>query len=399
MPLPLLQEVIRGNDKIPDLTAANFPAQTRTLNIQRTGGPISAIVITVQVTLAAALSTFLTWGLINILKKVTLKVKPRDKTLNRVELSGASLFGLQWYEAGAGYVDASTKMAAYVSQINDAESGATYRISYVINTAHPAMQDDAFMTAIRSLIPCHVHAADPTLVMEFAPAAEISGTANPFSAVGVDVQILRADMPEEMSRQFTEKELWLDWELHENSFDLTPNLANTPKRFEIPTGGDHLSLLTYMHKGNATLTLADIAASTAFGSETLWQLTAGKAAKDEWTNRHRQAWNQILSGASLAGMFDPTDAAYAQNNWGPMNPGGALTNGSVQDAAVIFHDFFRATPHSGDLTRALTSRFGSPATKFEIVGNVTTPSNQNSAFVMAGRRYLSDIRGLKALAI
>src|SRR6266542_2798375 len=154
MLIPQKEEVISRSPDL-DLTAANFPSQTKRITIPRTG-PIEAIFIILQVTLGAALTDIITFGLLNLLKRVTLNINDGSGAYDAVYSSGPGLLVLSDQEGVS--LDRSTQTALWESLKNSLQptqnpsilSGSVFRICYPIICPHPALGE---WLRLRSMLP------------------------------------------------------------------------------------------------------------------------------------------------------------------------------------------------------------------------------------------------------
>jgi hypothetical protein len=421
MLIPQKEEVISRSPEL-DLTAANFPAQTKKITIPRSGGPIEQIFIIVQVTLNAALNGCVSYGLLNILKRATLNLNDGSGAYDAVYASGPALCILADEEGHC--LDASTKLAASLSLANvtqgnvtNIQTGGIYRIVYPINAYPRGLQNE--WLRLRSLIPAPSHKQDPLLTMDFAAAAEISAVANPFSAVNCEILVVRRDMPEAIDTRIRDTGGYIRWDLRETPYDLATSLTNVEKRFAVPSPGEYATLCMHMLQGNAILTPADLSASTTVGSETQWRLEAAQNAIRVWRMKHRQIINDCdrqidfpyalnlfgdgLNGVSNLGVTSGAPPVWvtAENIVMPRRFGGALSAGlAVQAPSVTGFDFISGDGGPGnDFGGCLNANFPNDSIKWEIVGTVTTPANQTSTLSLVGRRYRDDVTKWKTLPI
>jgi hypothetical protein len=421
MLIPQKEEVISRSPEL-DLTAANFAAQTKKITIPRSGGPIEQILIVVQVTLNAAVNACVSYGLLNILKRATLNLNDGTGAYDAVYASGPALCILAEQE-GHG-LDASTRLAlsqslANVTQgnVTNIQTGGIFRIVYPINVYPRGLQNE--WLRLRSLIPAPDHKQDPLLTMDFAAAAEISGVANPFSAVNLEIFVTRRDMPEAINKQIRDQGGYIRWDLRETPYDLATSLTNVEKRFAVPSPGEYATLCMHMLKGNTILTPADLSATTTVGSETVWRLEAAQNAQRTWRMKHRQIVNDQdrnlvqpyavnLFGDALSTVTNlgvtgggPPVWVTAENVIMPIRFGGALSAGlAVQDPSVVGFDFISGDGGPGnDFGGCLNANFPNDSIKWEIVGTVTTPATQTSTLALVGRRYRDDITKWKNLPV
>jgi len=435
MLIPQKEEVISRSPDL-DLTAANFPAQTKRIQLTRTG-PIEAIFIIVQVTLNALLTDLITFGLLNLLKKVTLNVNDGTGAYDAVYSSGPGLIVLQDQEGVS--LDRSTQSALFQSLAAlqgagtgpQIPTGSIFRICYPIWCPHPALGE---WLRLRSLIPAHRHVQDPVLTMDFAPAAEISqSVANPFSAANLEVMIIRRDLPSALDQQLIDSGGYIRWDIRETPFDL-PLGTNAEKRFALPGPGDYPSLAGYMYKGftggGLESKLSDLSASATVGSESLWRLEAAQNSIRQWRMKGRQIYNDQTRGGcrqtSIMNLFGGSAAATwitTLSNLGvtggappvlltattlgmPQNMGGDLAAGlAVQEPAVFGFDFVTDTMLAGanELGGCLDANFASDAIKWEIVAPIDvtrgTAATASSSLNLIGRRYRDNITRWKKYPI
>ena len=419
MLIPQKEEVISRSPDL-DLTAANFPAQTKRITLPR-NAPIEAIYIIVQVT-TAALTGLLGHGLLNILKRVTLNINDGTGAYDAVYSSGPGLLILQDLEGCS--LDRSTAAAVHASLMNNTQptqnpaipSGSIFRIVYPILCPHPSLTD---WIRLRSCIPVHRHVQDPILTMDFAAAAELSGVADPFSAANLEVVVIRRDMPGELDDMLIKSGGYIRWDIRESAYDVPASTSNVEKRFAIPSPGEYASLAISMLRGAAALTPGDISASTTVGSETLWRLEAAGNAIRQWRMKHRQMLNDFNRPINLPFVFNPfADQINSITNLGvtggappvlvtakavggPVHFGGALAAGlTVQNPATMGFDFLSDNwSGASELGSCLNANFPSDSIKWELVGAITTPANQSSQFNLYGRRFRDDISRWKRVPI
>lgn len=434
MIIPQKEEVISRSPDL-DLTAANFPAQTKRLTIPRTG-PIEAIFIIAQVTLNALMTDFVTFGLLNMLKRVTLNVNDGSGAYDAVYCSGPGLVVLADQEGIS--LDRATQSAMLQSLAGiqtlgtgpQIPTGSIFRICWPIWCPHPALGE---WLRLRSMIPAHRHVQDPVLTMDFAPAAEISGVANPFSAANLEIIVIRRDLPKALDDQIAGDGGYIRWDIRETPTDI-PTGTNAEKRFPIPGPGEYPSIAGFMYKGytgggNESL-LSDLSANITVGTETLWRLEAAQNSIRQWRMKGRQIYNDMSRGStrqtSMLNLFGGSAAATwitTLTNLGvtggappvlltaswlgmPNHLGGQLAAGmAIQEPAVFGFDFLTDTMLAGanELGGCLNANFPSDAIKWEIVGNVdvtrATAATASSSFNIIGRRYRDDITRWKRFPV
>lgn len=433
MMIPQKEEVISRSPDL-DLTAANFPAQTKRIQLPRTG-PIEAIFIIVQFTLNAAFVDGIGWGFMNILKRATLNVNDGTGAYDAVYSSGPGLLCLTDQEGMS--LDRSTQMAMGASLANtlcgtagagpQIPTGSIFRVCYPIWCPHPALAE---WLRLRALLPAHRHVQDPVLTLDFAAATEMSATvANPFSAVNLELHIVRRDMPADLDKIIVDSGGYTRWDIRESLFDL-PVGTNAEKRFALPGPGEYPSLAGYMLKGfNAAgleNVLADLSAGVTVGSETLWRLEAAQNSIRQWRMKGRQIYNDMSRAASRPtaslNVFGGSNAATwittlsnlgqtggappilltASNLLLPGNMGGVFSAGAaIQEPAVFGFDFLTDSMLAGatELGGCLNANFATDAIKWEFVANIDvtrgTAATQSSTLALIGRRYRDDISAYK----
>lgn len=420
MLIPQKEEVISRSPEL-DLTAANFPAQTKKYPIPRAGGPIEAIFIIVQVTLNAAVNACVSYGLLNILKRATLNLNDGSGAYDAVYSGGPGL--LMLHEQEGHILDGSTQLARAYSLANvlggnvtNIQTGGVYRIVYPI-FAYPKGLTNEWLR-LRHCIPSPAHKQDPLLTMDFAAAAEISGVANPFSAVNLELLVVRRDMPENIDARIRDTGGYIRWDVRETPYDLATSLNNVLKRFQVPSPGEYATLGIHQLAGNAILTPADLSASVTVGTETEWRLEAAGNSIRNFRMKHRQIMNDAdkmyslpyavnLFGDALNSVTNlgvtggaPPVWVTAENIIMPQRFGGAFSAGlAVQAPSVVGFDFIAGDGGpANDLGGCLNANFPNDSIKWEIVGNVTTPANQTSTFALMGRRYRDDITRWKIVS-
>jgi hypothetical protein len=401
-----------------DLTAASFPAQTKRITIPSTA-PIEEIRVTVQVTVNAAESTWRAFGPLSILKKVTLNVTPNSGSYDQVSASGASLLALADNEglslsrgtraallyANAGHVSLATAAVP-------TPAGTILRMTYRIPIPHPALTG---MLRVLSLLDCINHRQDPVLTLEFAAAAEFTGTANPFTAASCEVVVVRRDMPDSVNTQLLDKFGYIRSDIRDTNYDVALSTTGVEKRFALPSPGDYMTAVLLMLGGTAAgvLTPMDLSATTAVGSETQWRLEAGGNPQMTFRMKHLQEDNdycksvhpisQMIAVGSWINNTNlgVTNAAAALANSkgtsGAPNFGGALAAGhGVQDPAIVAFDFLTdGLTDAGELGSVLNANFKTDAIKWELVGSVTTPASQASTFQIISRRFKDSVERFK----
>ena len=377
----------------PAAGGAGFQAQIINCVIER-GLPIRRILVTAQMTLRVAIANFVTFGLFNLVRKFRFKVSRGGEPDTIIDISGIGLFLLNFFERGG--CDALTRMAWLISQLQGGKANQIIRITWVVDCAHPRLRGEARLRSLLGNL-----TSDATLFMDVAGQAEICGTADPFTAGGVTVTVSveREEMPESAQLAMISSGAFLFWELSESANQIASGSANQPFEWDVPYGGEYTSIVTWMLQGGASLSIADISTDQAIGSETQWRLHVGSRTREEFLMREKLVENQIDYSA-VPHAFDPTDAAYAADNWASPNPGGALSGvGGIQAPPIVFHDFFCQTGDGPEcFGPALNNNWQSPATTWQIGGRVTTTAGAVSAqFVGAYRRFVppSDLTSLK----
>jgi hypothetical protein len=405
-----------------DLTSANFPAQTKRIPIPSTD-PIEAMYIAVQVTMNAAVNGFIDFGLLSILKRVTLNIQPDDGAgYDCVYSSGTGLCQLLDQE-GIG-LDRSTRAALMASMCGHGNlanpiatiSGSKYLMVFPIYFAHPALTGEA---RLRSLLDCQNHRQDPVLQLDFAPATEISATANPFSAANCEVWVRRRAIGADLNKAIRAKGGFFRQDIRESQYDVAASLTSVEKKFAIPSPGEYASLVVSMYKGNAVRTPADISASVAVGTETTWSLEAAGNSIAKFATKGMMLMGDHSRAIQPLSAFHPlnADAINSLANTGvtggappvwvtakevstALNFGGALSAGlAIQDPSVYGFDFLTdGLTDAGEFGSLLNANFPSDAVKWELIAPVTTPANQPSAVWLTGRRFRSDVSDLKKFA-
>ena len=404
-----------------DLTAANFPSQTKRIVIP-SNQPIEELQIFFQVTLASAISDWRAFGLASALKKVTLNVNPGD-SYDMVSASGVSLLVLQDNE-GIGLGRSTRRaleygMAGHVSLAANATatpSGTILRVCYRIPIPHPALEGQL---RLASMLDCINHRQDPVLTLEFAPAAEFTATANPFSAAAVEVRVIRREMPSEVNSAILNKGGYIKTDIRDTPYDLAVSLNNVEKRFALPSPGDYLTAAIIMLGGTAAsvLTPMDLSGVTTINLETGWRLESGGNALHSFRMKHIQEENDAFKAIAPISSFQPLGGAIstitnagvtggvppvwvtAKGTLGAGNMGGALAAGAgIQDPAVVCIDFLTdGLVDAGELGSLLNSNFKTDAIRWELVAGVTTPAGQTSQFLICGRRYRDSVERFKVL--
>lgn len=403
-----------------DLTAANFPSQTKRITIP-SNAPIEEIRVIVQVTVNAAESTWRAFGPLSMLKKVTLNVTPNSGSYDAVSASGPSLAILGDNE-GLG-LDRGTRAALLYANAGHVSLGANavptpagtiLRMVYRIPIPHPAMTGKL---RVLSLLDCINHRQDPVLTLEFAAAAEFTATANPFTVAGCEVQVIRRDIADTVNQAILRDGGFIRSDIRDTSYDIALSTTNVEKRFALPSPGDYMTSVIMMLGGTAAgvLTPQDLSGSTALGSETQWRLESGGNPQMTWRMKHLQMENDMakvvhpvsqfvhlgsgINAVSNLGVTSGVPPVWvtAKGIAGGPNFGGALAAGhAVQDPAIVCLDFLTdGLTDAGELGSVLNSNFKTDAIKWEIVGNVTTPAAQASTFNIVSRRFKDSVERFK----
>ncbi len=410
-----------------DLTAANFPSQTKRITIP-SNAPIEEIWVVFQVTLASAIADWRAYGLISALKRVTLNVNP-GSAFDAVYASGPSLIFLADNE-GTG-LDASTRAAVFAGNAGHVTlaspiptpSGSKLRVCYRIPMVHPGLTGPL---RLRSLLDVINHRQDAILTLDFAPAADFTATADPFSAASVEVVVMRRDMPADINNRILASGGYLKQDIRESSFDVPASLTNSERRFAIPSPGDYTTLVMSMLAGTAAsvLTPTDISGNVTVNQETLWRLESGGNALQTWRMKELQILNQLSKVCQPVAQLPTIGTFTTINNvgvttgappvWvtakataGHPNCGGIVVPGTtspyaglcIQDPSIVALDFLTdGITDAGEFGSLLNANFQSDAIKWEIVGNVTTPASIPSNVSIVGRRYRDSVEAYKKLA-
>jgi hypothetical protein len=415
----LPQKLTTLQDSRLTLTAANFAQQTIRVPLPRTWA-LEEIFVTVQVQPKAAITTQLLYGLLNILRRVQLEINDGIQPRMAVNCTGPGLLQLVSNEGIS--LDRSTLQVLAQLQAQAAAqatggflaNGGNYRVTYRIPLVHPMITGPL---RSRMLLPVHLHPQDPTLVLDFAGAAELfSGVADPFTAstgAAVEVWLLQREIPRAFGEEIKKSapggdpRLWfLRSDINETIYPV-PITTNTEQRFEIPKPGQYSSLAIHMTKGtgSATMDLADISASTTLGSETRWRLESGGNLFREWRMKQLQTLNDYSRAASPAGLLNPriptlaasllatsgTTTVTATDVFVPGQFGGSLSAQGIQSPSSVFLDFLSdGIGDAEELGSLLDCNL--PAVsglKMEIIGNVTLAAA--GTFQIVGRRFFDEL--------
>jgi hypothetical protein len=405
-----------------DLTAASFPAQTKRISIPSTD-PIEAIFIVLDVVVADAILTFIDFGLLNALKRVSLNVQPDDGAgFDAVYCSGPGLLMLHDIE-GIG-LDRSTRaalmhsMAAHGNNSDPIATIATsrYRLVYPIYFPHPSLTGEARLT---SLLDCQNHRQDPVLTLDFAPASEISADSDPFTTANCEVWVKRRAIGADLNAAIRKRGGFFRADIRESTYDVAASLTAVEKKFPIPSPGEYATVVMSCLKGNTVRTPADISAGTGVGVETTWSLEAAGNSMAKYPMKALQAMNDHGRALLPVAMFMPLNttaitgmAATGITSGAPPvlvtssklhavpNFGGEIGAGlGVQDPSIVGFDFLTdGFSDAGELGSLLNANFPSDAVKWELIGNVTTPAAQPSSVSLIGRRFRSDVSRFKKFA-
>lgn len=401
------------------LTAASFAQQTIRVGVPRPW-PIEEIWIGVQVTIAAAANTgSIAFGLMNLLRRVTLEcTEPGGGPRTVVNLTGPGL--LQHISNEGLSLDRATLAVLAATNQGFLKGTGVYRMWYRIPLVHP-MVTGALRP--RMMLPVHLHPQDPTLTMEFASAAEMfSAVADPFTAANVEVHLVQREIPKNYGMAIVKETEGRPWEwfiksdLMETIFPLAASLTNSQQRFDVPQPGQYSGMTLYMEKGNATLTIDDISANTTVGQETQWTLESGQSVIRAWRMKQLQALNDssrvvqspanfnlnVLTAVSPKLVTSGTAVvnATAIEVLGPNFGGPAGTGVATQAPASVFHDFLSDGINDADELGSLLD-CNLPqlsGLKMQLVGLVTTPANQPSNFKVVGRRFFGDLTRWQSVA-
>lgn len=417
----LPQKLITLQDSRLTLTAANFNQQTIRVPLPRTWA-LEEIFVTVQVQCKAAISTQLLYGLLNILRRVQLEINDGIQPRMAVNCTGPGLLQLVANEGIS--LDRSTLQVLGQLQAHTAAqtfggflaNGGNYRITYRIPLVHPMITGPL---RARMLLPVHLHPQDPTLVLDFAGAAEMfSGVADPFTAAtgaSVEVWMVQREIPRAFAEVIKkdapngDPRLWfLRSDINETIYPV-PVSTNVEARFEIPKPGQYSSLLVHATKGTgaAANDLSDISASQTLGSETRWRLESGGNLFREFRWKQLQILNDYSRNGSPAGVLNPriptaaasllaTGATTIVNavdlfSPAPNNFGGPLSGQGVQNPSSIFLDFLSdGIGDAEELGSLLDCNLPSVSgLKMELIGNVTLAAA--GTLQMVGRRFFDDL--------
>jgi hypothetical protein len=399
------------------LTAASFPQQTIRLPLDR-AWPLEELWIGVQVTIGATLiagaASMLFYSLLNILRRITLEVTDDKGPRNVVNVTGPGLLGLIANEGLS--LDACT--AHVVQCLNQQLFPGTgrYRIWYRIPFVHPMVTGKL---RPKMMLPIHLHAQDPALTLDFAPATEIfTGVANPFTAANVEVVMVRRDWPKEMADAVNAETKGnpIDWfiksDIQETIYALAASLSNSQQRFALSLPGQYSGLYIHHLKGGAQGTLEDLSGSTTVGTESNWTLESGQVPIRSWRQKQLKAINETskfygpsgfpnlnLFTAATPGLVTSGTAVVSATSLMVANSGfGApLEVGQgIGQPAQVFHDFISDGINDADELGSLLD-CNIPqlsGLKMEVVGNVTTPAGaaQSSSVQLVGRRFYGDLR-------
>jgi len=371
-------------------TITNFPAQTIKIPIPRIAPyGLETLFVTVTFTMNAGYSAgVVNYGVLNLVKRIVLGNIPNSTgtPINVVDVTGAELLAFNSNE-GLRLDDATTATIYAVNRPSLVAAGV-YRVTYAVNCVHPFLTDGL---RPRCLLPIFTYAQDPILQIDFAAAAEMSGDANPFTAVVCEVWMLQRELTDAWMQRILNTGGFITWDLLTSQLPVNANQTNTQNKFLIPTPGAYTGIQVGMLKGAATSVPGDISAVTAAGTESEWQLrAAGTLVRESFRVKYMRVLNDMSRAHLGVALANNDAAAYAQNSSAMMTIGGALSTGrAIQDPSSFYLDF--ASDGVTDV-RELGSLFNTKQwadknLEVVLVANVTTPANQNSQVNLTGRRF------------
>lgn len=384
------------------LTVANLPAQTKKISIDRTW-PLEEIIVIVTATAKAALSSVTAFGLLNLLKRATLEVNDGIQPRKIVDATGYGLLAMAINE-GAN-LDRATLETIIATNTPATINTGIYQVAYRIPLVHPQFTEGL---RVRSLLPINLYQQDPVLTLEFGAAADISGTADPFSAISYHVVLVKREMSAAQIGGILNSGGFISSDLVETQFPIAA-LTGSEQRFTVPSPGQYTGL-TMVQLNNSIL--ADLSASTTIGSETRWRIESGQVVLRDWAMKFLQIENDYSRPlnravqASVHGLGAPIDAAGATTGtaWTGSKPffvpgslGGAMAAGQcVQIPAVVTLDFLSdGLTDANELGSLLDTNLpADKGLKVEIIGSVTTTGT--SSLNLIGRRLFGDLSKYQA---
>ncbi len=401
----------------PTFVISNLPQQTVNIALT-TENPIEEIQVALTVTIKSDITAFVADHALNLLRRVRLSVTEPAGPRIPVDVSGPGLVELASFEGDN--LDPATNGAILYGNNNNAPQGAVLRIFYRIPVAHPRFTDTLRM---RTLLPAHLLNESPILTLEFGQASDVSGTADPISTFACEVKVVRRRKTAEfLSKGGGSLEWFIRSWLGEASNNLAVSLSNAEQRIQLPTQGQISGMVLRYFKGNATMARATIDDVTTIGAETIWRIEQGGVPITKFRLKDLQLENQLvkphISPAQIAvygGLINHPDTGdntadgvtsgapalvTAKQIFAATGIGGALAAGQcIQDPASVFLDF------SGSPGREIyeTGSFLDVSTptankqKTELVGTVTTPSNQQSIIKVVTRLFEDKVNELAAL--
>jgi hypothetical protein len=375
--------------------ADNLSAKTLQTKIDRTW-PLEEIIVSAEVLVDnAALTDAVTFGLLNIVKKLTLEINDGNQPRNVVNVTGP---GLLIYCANAGHTLSHSTLAALAgTRKKRYETTGIYRIDYRIPFAPPQINDPL---RTRCLLPVHLYPQDPVLSIQTGAAADLDGTdTDPITSLGIDVILKRREMPKAVTDQILSTGGFLNGDLIEKQQTLAGSLTDVEQRVEVPTPGEYTGLAVYHIKGGTKGTIDDISANTSVGSETRWRLEAGGVVFQDWRMKHMKAINDQSRPLTAAYVLE--DVAANTNILSANFAGARGTGNGVESPSCIFLDFLTDEIHdANELGSCLDANIpANSGLKLELIGNVTTPAASTiaSSINLVGHRFFGDLSAYKAI--
>lgn len=410
------------NDPKLTLTTANFPAQTIKISLPRVA-PLAKEKIRVVVTFimkSAVTSGIIGHGFLNVLKRIILGGVPGvdGKNTNLVDVSGP---GLLHMNLGEGLnMDRGTMATIAANAVPNMVVNGVYRLVYTISCPHPRLTDGL---RPRCMLPIYTYRQDPTLELQFAAASEMSGTADPFTSIFVEVNSVETEMDDASIASLNATGGFFPWDIIETLNALPSGITNTEQKIIVPTQKcSYTGIQIIQMVGGATQYLADmsgfganfaggvaanpiVAAPCNAGAESEWKLKgAGKNTLQAFRLKQLQIENDEMR-AGLSQRFarpiaTPTAVTgEASPAWGLLQTGNA-----VIDPSSVHLDFIGAGQGPLDL-RDLGSVFDVKSyadNNLEVAfyANLTTnvAALTYSPFIqLIGRRLFGDLSNFQKL--
>ncbi len=425
------------------LTLANLPGQTVNVPLD-TSDPIEEIYVIMQATVKTSMinnvvaTAQVADGMLNTIKRVRLGVVEPGGPRTPVDCSGPALLELS--AAEAENLDPATRGAISMAQSTQVLANTIVRATYRITVPHPRFTD---MLRLRTCLPAHLYDQPPVLQIDVGGAADISGIADPYSALAIEVVVIRRQMTREWSDLINKQSNGNPWawfipsDVVESTTALAVSQTSVETRLRVLAPGQISSILMRFFKGQHTTwsptTRRTLDDSTTIGQETIWEIQQGQTAIEKFRLKHKaiengfarpdslpyfyNAW-QVMPSTTLAATgltvtATPTLGAAAAPNdiAGSSIPGSDLGIGIdeasaalvpkplVPDNGSLFLNFAgapgREIYETGSFLDVTTPMNRQQIT--EIVGRITTPASAGNAIKLVTRRFYDAINQVAML--